>query len=122
MRIWCLAALSACMLAAASGESAAANYFGAIAYDAQTRYHGYSYDYGSQGQAEQAAMAECRKLAPNCVIATWFRNACGALAVGDAGWGADWGVDQAQAEGKALQKCYEYTVGCKIQRWVCTTR
>jgi serine/threonine-protein kinase len=122
MRLAVLLLAGGAMLAAGSAESAAQNYFGAIAYDAQARYHGYSYDYRSQGAAEQAALGHCAKGGSNCTIATWFRNACGALAVGDAGWGADWGLDQSQAEGKALQKCYEYTVGCKIQRWVCTTR
>jgi serine/threonine-protein kinase len=112
---------AALVWAGASGAQAQ-NYFGSIAYDANTRNHGYSFDYGSQQAAEQAALAECRKRSGGCTVAIWFRNACGALAIGNAGWGAHWGNDQAQAEGRALQKCYEFTTGCKIERWVCTKR
>lgn len=116
------AATLAVLIASGANDAGAANYFGSIAYDASARAHGYSYDYGSQEQAEQAALAECGKQSAGCATAIWFRNACGALAIGAAGWGAHWGADQAQAEGRALRKCYEFTTGCKIERWVCTKR
>lgn len=115
-------ALVAALVPAAVSAALAVDYFGAIAYAPSSRQHGYAYDFTSQSAAEQAALDECNKRSSGCQSAIWFRNACGALAVGDGGWGASWGEDQQLAEGKSLQKCYEYTTGCKIERWVCTKR
>jgi len=116
------AALLAALIGAGAADARAQDYFGSIAYDAQTRAHGYSLDQRSQAAAEQAALADCRTRSGACVNAIWFRNSCGALAIGDGGWGAHWGTDQQQAEGRALQKCYEFTVNCKVARWLCTRR
>ena len=52
----------------------------------------------------------------------WFRNACGALAVGADGYGSGWGSSRKSAEGQALQSCRRYSGGCAVIRWVCTTR
>ncbi len=96
--------------------------FGAIAYSPKTQAHGWAYDFASQAEAESAALANCRKQAGDCTVPIWFRNACGALAVGPSGYGSGWGVDQKTAEGFALQTCKKYSKGCNIRRWVCTTR
>lgn len=121
MRRAAAAALAAAIMATA-GPALAQDRFGSIAYDAKTRKHADAFDFTTQQAAEQAALAECRKLSNDCSVAIWFRNACGALAIGHGGWGAHWGTDQEQAEGRALQKCYEFTTECKVERRVCTKR
>lgn len=97
-----------------------AGYFGAIAYSPSYEYVGYSYDYSNQEEAENAALNECGYY--DCQALVWFENGCGALAVGYNGYGSGWGETQALAESYALDTCYNYTDGCEIVRWVCTTR
>jgi len=101
----------------------ARDYFGAIAYSQSTRSHGYSYDYGSRAAAEQRAFNECARYGGGCRIAVWFRNACGALAVGgDGGWGTGWHRTRRGAEANAIDKCSGVSYACRVTRWVCTTR
>jgi uncharacterized caspase-like protein len=96
--------------------------YGAIAYSPSTAAQGWAYDLSSQAEAESVALAKCREHATDCIVPIWFRNACGALAVGSSGYGAGWGNDQKTAEGTALQTCSKYSGNCGIRRWVCTTR
>jgi Domain of unknown function (DUF4189) len=111
------------LLVAFSAAAEARDYYGAIAYSKTTRAQGYVYDEGSQEDAESAALISCSDLAPDCEPMTWFRNACGALAVSSEGaWGSAWGEDEATAEKKALSGCGDYAKDCQIVRWVCTTR
>ena len=92
------------LLVAFSGAAQARDYYGAIAYSKTTRAQGYVYDEGSQEDAESAALTSCSDLAPDCEPMTWFRNACGALAVSSEGaWGSAWGEDEATAEKKATR-------------------
>ena len=105
----------------------AREHYGAIAYSPSTRAHGWSYDYGSRGEAERRARDQCNRhlddrQAEDCVVPVWFRNACGALAVGDDGYGSGWGVSRKAAETFAIQSCGRYSGGCSIIRWVCTTK
>ncbi|HEY5831669.1 MAG TPA: DUF4189 domain-containing protein [Hyphomicrobiaceae bacterium] len=99
-----------------------ANRFGAIAYSPSTGVHGLSNDLGSQEEAEKAALNSCAQRARDCKVPLWFRNACGALAVGPNGFGTGWGVDQGVAESYALKSCAQYSKSCTVRRWVCTTR
>ena len=99
-----------------------ANKFGAIAYSPSTGVHGLSNDLGSQEEAEKAALSSCAQRARDCKVPLWFRNACGALAVGPNGFGTGWGVDQGVAESYALKSCAQYSKNCTVRRWVCTTR
>ena len=120
-----LAALGAVAIAVtlAGPGVASANNFGAIAYSPNTGSHGYSYDYPSRGQAEGHALAECRKYAGDCRVAIWFRNACGALAIGNnGGWGSGWGDSRQRAEYEAINSCRQHAGNCGIRRWACTTR
>ena len=118
--------LAAGVLAAAAsfgaGEAAAQNNYGAIAYSPSTGAHGWSYDYASRSAAESVALGNCRQHASDCVVPIWFRNACGALAVGSNGYGSGWGTSRSLAESYALQSCRKFTGGCYIKRWACTTR
>jgi len=98
------------------------DHFGAIAYSPSSRAHGYSFDSSTQADAEARAVAECNSKGEGCKSTTWFKNGCGALAVGPSGWGSDWGQDQQTAEQKALDKCKNHSSDCSVVRWVCTTR
>jgi hypothetical protein len=55
-------------------------------------------------------------------VPIWFRDACGALAVGSGGYGAGWGTSRSLAEGYALRTCRKHSSDCAVRRWVCTTR
>jgi serine/threonine-protein kinase len=110
------------LAAAGSGSAAAQSNYGAIAYSPSTGAHGWSYDYASRAAAENVALANCRRHAGDCVVPIWFRNACGALAVGTNGYGSGWGSKRRLAESFALRTCRKHTRGCRIRRWACTTR
>lgn len=114
-------AVAFAMGTALTGTAQAANHYGAIAFSQRTGAHGYAYDYGSRGAAQSRALQECARYGGGCVVAAWFRNACGALAVGNGnGWGAEWGHSRGEAERLALQRCQTNTSGCRVVRWVCT--
>ena len=118
-----LAACSCCLaVLLGAGTVAAQNNYGAIAYSPSTGAHGWSYDYGSRAAAEDVALSACRRHAGDCLIPIWFRNACGALAVGSNGYGSGWGSNRRLAENFALRSCRQRTGGCWIKRWACTTR
>ena len=106
----------------ASGASA--ENFGAIADSENTGSYGYSYDYEHRRGAENRALNECFDTgADDCRVVIWFKNGCGALAIGNDGAGWGWaGGHRRQAEENALNGCYDYTNGCEIVLWVCTTR
>lgn len=104
-----------------TSRAAAQDYFGAIAFSPKTRAHGWAYDYASRSEAQARAMSECRRHAGDCVDAVWFRNACGALAVGSKAFGAGWGSNRNLAERSALQSCRRFSDDCSVIRWICTT-
>jgi hypothetical protein len=95
--------------------------YGAIAYSSSTGRYGYSYDFGSQAEAENYAISKCGR--SDCVVKVWFKNACGALAVGRRG-ALGWGLagSRGSAEGRALSECQSRTSGCSVRAWACTTR
>ncbi len=98
----------------------ARNYYGAISYSPSTGAYGYSYDYTSKRGAQRAARKQCGYR--DCKKSLWFRNACGALAVGNNGYGTGWGSTKSRARRAALRSCRKYSRGCRVKRWVCTTR
>ena len=97
-------------------------YYGAIAYSPRTGAHGWANDHPARPNAEKAALANCRKFAKDCQVLVWFKNACGAVAVGSKGYGWAWGDKESAAEIEALKNCSQHTVGCTVHRLVCTTR
>lgn len=124
---YCLVAVLAAVAAtsaAAEQESGngAEEYFGAIAYSPSTRAHGWAYDYASRRAAERRALAKCSRHARDCIVPVWFRNACGALAIGFEGYGSGWGASLKLAENYALQSCRRYSGGCWVVRSVCTSK
>ena len=117
-----IALLTTMFLGLTSTAALAQDYFGAIAYSQKTGSMGWSYNYKSQWKAEQVALKKCYKYASDCKIATWFRNACGAIAVGqNGGWGAHWGNSAKNAQWRAKKTCQKYDSYCQVKRWVCTS-
>lgn len=93
--------------------------FGAIAYSSSTGKTGNSWNYSRSADAHNAALASCDQ--DDCKVAIWFKNACGALAVGNNGcWEAHWGVSRSDAENKSLNSCSQRCSDCKIISWACT--
>jgi hypothetical protein len=117
------AGLICALLLGAGAVSAAGEYFGAIAYSSTTRAHGWSKDFPSRTAAEKAAVAGCAKHGEDCRAVLWFKNACGALALGPkAGVGWDWAEDQAVADRRAINACARQSKACTVKQRVCTTR
>lgn len=115
------AVLTLMLLSLTATTASAKNYYGAIAISPSSKAMGWSYNYGSKWKANQRALAKCRQYASDCKIATWFRNACGAVAIGsNGGWGASWGRNVSQAKWKAKKTCHKYDSYCQVKRWVCT--
>jgi len=101
---------------------AASDQYGAIAFSKSTSAHGHSYDYFNKASAEKRAVSECNKRAgtDDCKVVIWFKNACGALAVGDSGSGAEWGENLDVALVKSLASCVQISSHCEIISWACT--
>lgn len=116
--------LMASLLFVTSATTAhAKNKFGAIAISPSSKAMGWSFNYNSKWKANQVALNKCRKYASDCKIGVWFRNACGAVAVGaNGGWGAHWGNSVKSAKWKAKKTCRKYDSYCQVKRWVCTDR
>ena len=68
--------------------------------------------------ARQSALKECERQGggSGCRQAGWFRNACGALAIGDHnGYGTGGGETNAKAEDSALSNCRASNRNCRIE-------
>jgi len=104
-----------------TGAAAAhADSFGAISLSPATGATGWSHDYSSRWEAEEVAQSHCYKYAGDCRVAIWFKNACGAVARGPDGWGADWAAGRRQAQRAALAACSNHSYGCEVIRWQCS--
>lgn len=114
-----LASIAFFTLATTAMPSMAADSFGAIAYSPATGALGWSYEHNTRRSAESTAYGNCN--AGDCRIAIWFKNGCGAVAVGNGGgWGADWGADRDPAQYLAVEACRKHTNGCRVVRWQCS--
>ncbi len=82
---------------------------------------GMAWNYGNEVVAMQNASAECQRAGgSNCREAGWFKNACGALAIGNNnGYGAGWGDSIAEAENDALAYCRSLNSNCRIEASRC---
>jgi hypothetical protein len=98
----------------------AQDYYGAIAYSPRSKAHGWAFNHSSQKAAQNTALSNCRRHAPDCKTVVWFLNACAALAIGEAGYGSAWGSTQAAADKEALKLCATHTKDCAVVRRVCT--
>lgn len=97
--------------------------FGAIAFSPSTRLYGYVFDHADKDSARKGAVEECKLQAKknDCKAVVDFEDGCGALAVGNIGYGTGWGDSPGTAQRHALDSCRAWTGGCRIVRWVCTT-
>lgn len=106
---------------AALAQSVGAASYGAIAFSPRNGAFGYSYNYGTRDEAEARALRECRVRGGGCRLMVWFRNACGALAVGEGyAYGWAWASSRGEARGRAMEECRARTRGCDIRVLVCT--
>jgi len=96
--------------------------YGALAYDAKTRAHGWSYDFDNAAAAEQKAMSGCSEKSDRCKIVYDFWNSCAALAAAaDDSYWIEHGNTQDDAEGRALASCTQNGgKSCEIQVWSCS--
>ena len=97
--------------------------FGALQSFFSARMCGYVFDYADKESARKGAVEECRLHAEknDCKAVVDFEDGCGALAVGDIGYGTGWGGSLGTAQRHARDSCMAWTGGCQIVRWVCTT-
>lgn len=103
-----------------SANALGADYFGAIAYSPSSGADGWSKDQPSRGAAQRAAVEGCKRHAEDCKPVVWFKNGCGALAVGGKAYGWGWGKTQALADTEAMNACSKHAKSCKVTRKVCT--
>ena len=103
---------------------AAADEFGAIAYDLHTNGYGVTWDNANQGAADSAALSQCSTVGSNCFIAARFVNQCGAYATGpNEIWGSGYGGSRSVAESAALFYCNKQgTGGCRVRVWGCNSQ
>lgn len=82
--------------------------FGAIAYGAKSGAWGYSYNWDTRKQAEDNALANCKKNGSDCEVQVWYQRECGAVVLTDGNtvyWGTGDGTGAAGAN--ALAACKE---------------
>ena len=104
----------------------AQNLYGSMAF-AQTGDGGYAWGiaWNAQGRsmARQLAIDECRWAGggSGCREVGGFRNACGAIAIGDGdGYGTGWGDSSGEAERTAMNECRSQNNTCHIEISRCT--
>jgi serine/threonine-protein kinase len=121
LRSWPALALAGVCLAVAQPTLAMADdSYGAIAFSTESGASGHSYNYGSREEAEERALQECGS---GCEVVLWFKNGCGALAVGNNnGWGTGWSGSREEAENNALNQCSQQTSNCDVKVRACTAR
>jgi hypothetical protein len=99
--------------------------YGSVAYSPADGRWGYSYNYGTERAAVQAAMGNCRDAGGRgCRTVVWVANGCGAVAI--AGRNREFtvatGKYRQNAESNALQRCRDrYGKSCTVKVWVCTS-
>lgn len=97
--------------------AALAELYAAIAFSPSTGYSGTSWNFSSQGAAEDEAYAQCGYT--DCGTVLWFTQ-CGAIAVGDGyGYGTGYAPALSTATDTALQNCYGYADNCEITAAFC---
>jgi len=103
-------------------ETAPAPSYGAIAYGRTSMAWGSSYQWGSKGKAESAAMQKCAENGNDCEVVVWFMRKCGAVAAG-VGTAVFWGLgdSESQASQEAKDKCVEGgTDRCTVRAAQCS--
>ena len=78
---------------------------------------GIAWSFDSAGSAATEAIDQCRASGGTlCALVGWFREACGALAIGDGnGYGTGWGSTTVAAEQDALAQCRSKNDNCRVE-------
>ena len=119
-RVKLLCWLMLCLMVVASSPASAQSLYGSIAFSEEYGggyAWGMAWSYGTLSEAQNNAISECRrKGGTNCGEIVWFRDACGALAIGDnGGYGSGWGTSYGIAQQYALNTCQSYgNRNCRI--------
>ena len=112
---------------AAAPSSKAGDLWGSIAFSQESG-GGYAWAivWNSAGHeaATRQALEVCRREGGgNCHEAGWFRNSCGALALGDGnGYGVDGGSTTGEAERAALAACRKVNRECRVEVSRCSSQ
>ena len=94
--------------------------FGAIAFSTRTGSTAWAHSFPSRQGALNFVDRRCRQQANDC-RSFWFKNACGAVAVGSSGgWGTAWAGSPTQAQVMAVNNCSAHDDGCRVVRWQCS--
>ena len=76
---------------------------------------GISWSYDSHNGARRGARQACSDRGGiGCREVAWFRNACGAISVGQRGHGAGWGDSLSAAKRISIAKCQKAARNCRI--------
>ena len=76
---------------------------------------GLSWSYDSHTGARRGARQACSEQGGiGCREIAWFRNACGAIAVGQRDYGAGWGNSLSAARRISIAKCQKSAANCRI--------
>ena len=124
MKKLCWIALAGIMVGA-SAPLQAEDLHGSIAFS-QDEGGGYAWgiawSFDSSAGAQVEALGQCRAHGgTRCAEVGWFREACGALALGDDnGYGTGWGATTAEAERDALAQCRVSDDDCRIEVGRCS--
>jgi serine/threonine-protein kinase len=107
------AAILAISMGTTGFASSALAEYGALAFYQDQGRWGSSYGYPDRRSAERRALDECGHR--RCKIAVWYRDGCGAIAMGStggAGWA--WAGDVRDAEDDAIDACYDVDRNCDV--------
>ncbi len=96
--------------------------YGAIAYGAESTAAGWSYDFGTPGDAGRKALSTCRVRGDDCKLVLTFSNGCAALAAGDDKRFATAQANTGEAaKASALAACKDQGgANCEVQAWSCS--
>lgn len=119
-------AIFACFALAMIGSSTAIaeNRYGSIVFSQESGggyAMGMAWSYDSRSKARNRAIRECQSRGgTSCREVNWFRNACGAIAIGgNNGFGTSWGDSLRAAENKAISECRRSNQSCRISMSRC---
>ena len=103
-------------------RSAAADRFGALAYDYRSGSWGAAWDHLTLEEATAQAIRGCGKKADQCVVVVTFSGGCAAYATGPTG-ASGWATASVltQAKEAAVKNCAETGPGCAARVWGCNT-
>jgi len=106
-----------CAVMLLPAAAVARDQWGALAFNNANRAYGFSYNYYSEYDAGQRALAECGR---GCRLVLRFGNGCAAYATGYQGaYGWGHAYSRYDAEQIALNECGAHGGGCQIRVWGC---